>query len=59
MDIVLQRHYGWMIYVQYNMPGIEKDEVMVCLAVTLINRAPQADGIKVCHPEQGGNQDKM
>ncbi len=28
-DIVFRRHYGWVIYAQYNVPGIEEDEVTI------------------------------
>ncbi len=40
------------------MPGIEDDEVTVFLAMTLIHKSPQADGVKVMCPE-GSDSDKV
>ncbi len=39
-DIVFQRCYGWVIYAQCDMPGVEEDEVTICLVVTLIQKTP-------------------
>ncbi len=47
-DIVFQRRYGWVKYVQCDVPGVEEDEVTVFLAVTLIQKTPQVDGVKLC-----------
>ncbi len=32
-DVVYRRRYGWVIYAQCNVPGVEEDEVTVFLAV--------------------------
>ncbi len=58
VDIVFQRHYGWVIYAQCDMPGVEKDEVTIFLAVTLIQKTPQVEGVKVMHPVEGSDRDK-
>ncbi len=49
-DIVFQRHYWCVIYVQCDVPGVEEDEVTIFLAVALIQKTPQVDGVKVVHP---------
>ncbi len=58
-DIVFQRRYGWAIYAQCDMPGVEEDEVTIFLAVTLIQKTPQIDGVKVMHPVVGSDQDRV
>ncbi len=35
-DTVFRRCYGWVIYAQFDMPGVEEDEVTISLAMTLI-----------------------
>ncbi len=35
------------------MPGVEEDKVTIFLAMTLIQKTPQVDGVKVMHPEKG------
>ncbi len=37
-DIVFRRHYGWVIYAQGDVPGVEEDKVTIFLAVTLIKK---------------------
>ena len=44
-DVVYRRRYGWVIYAQCNVPGVEEDEVTIFLAVTLIQKTDQAAGI--------------
>ncbi len=58
-DIVFGRRYRWVIYLQCDVPGVEEDKVTVFLTVTLINKTPQADGVKVLHPKQGSDDDKV
>ncbi len=58
-DIVFRRHYGWVIYAQCDVPGVEEDEVTIFLAVTLIQKTPQADGVKVMHPVEGSDCDRV
>ena len=58
-DIVFRRCYRWVIYVQCDVPGVEEDEVTIFLAVTLIQKTPQADGVKVMHPVEGSDQDRV
>ncbi len=41
------------------VPGVEEDEVTIFLAVTLIQKTPQADGVKVMHPVEGSDQDRV
>ncbi len=54
-DIVFQRCYGWVIYAQCDIPSVQEDEVTIFLDVTLIHKTPQANCVKVMHPEQGTN----
>ncbi len=35
-DVVYRRRYGWIIYAQWDVPGVTEDEVTTFLAVTLI-----------------------
>ncbi len=58
-DIVFRRCYGWVIYAQCDVPGVEKDEVMIFLTVTLIQKTQQVDGVKVMHPVEGSDQDRV
>ncbi len=37
-DIVFQRCYGWNVYAQCDVPGVEEDEVTIFLAMTLIQK---------------------
>ncbi len=46
-------------YAQCDVPGVEEDEVTVFLAMTLINKTPQDDGVKVIHPDQNSDCDKV
>ncbi len=36
--VVYRKRYGWVIYAQCNVPGVEEDEVTIFLAVTLIQK---------------------
>ncbi len=58
-DIVFQRCYGWVICVQCDVPGVEEDEVTIFLAVTVIQKTPQVDGVKVMHPLEGSDHDRV
>ena len=58
-DVVYRRRYGWVIYAQCDVPGVEEDEVTIFLAVTLIQKTDQAAGIQVLHPEPGSQRDKV
>ncbi len=58
-DIVFWRHYGWVIYAQCYVPGVEEDEVTIFLVVTLILKTPKVDGVKVMHPVEGSGCDRM
>ncbi len=58
-DIVFRRHYCWVIYAQFDVPDVEEDKVTVFLVATLINKLPQADGVKVLHPKEGSDDDKV
>ncbi len=58
-DIVFQRHYGWVIYAQCDVPGVKEDEVTIFLAMTLIQKTPQADGVRVMHPVEGSDCDRV
>ncbi len=58
-DIVFQRHYGWVIYAQCDVPGVEEDEVTIFLAMTLTQKTPQVEGVKVMHPVEGSNCDRV
>ncbi len=58
-EIVFRRHYGWIIYKQCDVPGVEEDEVTVFLAVTLINKTPQPDRVKVLRPKPGSHNDRV
>ncbi len=58
-DVVYRRRYGWVIYAQCNVPGVQEDEVTIFLAVTLIQKTEQAAGIQVLHPEPGSQRDKV
>ncbi len=51
-DIVFQRCCGWVIYAQCDVTGDEDDQVATSLAATLIHKNPQANGVKVMHPEE-------
>ncbi len=51
-DIVFCRCYGWVIYAWCDVPGIEENEVTIFLAVTLIQKTPQVNGVKVMHPKK-------
>ncbi len=44
---------------QCDVPGVEEDEVTVFLAVTLINKTPHANGVKVLHPNEGSVEDQI
>ncbi len=41
------------------MPGVEEDEVTIFLAVTLIQKTSQVDDVKVMHPVEGSDQDRV
>ena len=41
-----------VIYAQCDVPGVEEDEVTIFLTMTLIQKTPQVDGVKVMHPVQ-------
>ncbi len=41
------------------MPGGEGDEVTVFLALTLIQKTPQVHGVKVTHPVEGSDCDRV
>ncbi len=41
------------------MPGVEEDKVTIFLAMTLIQKTPQVDGVKVMHPEVGSDCDRV
>ncbi len=41
------------------MPTVEEDEETIFLAVTLIQKTPQADGVKVMHPVEGSDRDRV
>ncbi len=58
-DVVYRRRYGWVMYAQCNVPGVEEDEVTLFLAVTLIQKTDQAAGIQVLHPEPGNQRDRV
>ncbi len=58
-DIVFPRHYRWVIYAQCDVPGVEEDEVTIFLAVTLIQKTPQDDGVNDMHPVEGSDQDRV
>ncbi len=58
-DIVFQRCYGWVIYVQCDVPGVEENEMTIFLVVTLIQKTPQVDGVKLIHPEVGSDCDRV
>ncbi len=58
-DIVFERHYGWVIYAQCDVSGVEEDEVTVFLAMTLIQKTPQVDGVKVMPPVEGSDCDRV
>ncbi len=56
--MVYRRRYGWVVYAQCNVPGVEEDEVTIFLAVTLVQKIDQAAEIQVLHPEPGSQRDK-
>ncbi len=58
-DAVFQRHYGRFIHAWWDVPGVEEDEVKFFLAKTSLHKTPQADGVKVMHPEQGSDHDRV
>ncbi len=58
-DIVFRRRYRWVIYAQCDVPGVEEDEVTIFLAMTLIQKTPQVDGVKVMHPVEGSDCDRV
>ncbi len=58
VDFVFQRHYEWTIHAQCDLPSVEEDEVTIILAVTLIQKIPQTDGVKAMHPVEGSDHDK-
>ncbi len=58
-DIVFCRCYGWVIYAWCDVSGIEENEVTIFLAVTLIQKTPQVNGVKVMHPKQGSDCDRV
>ncbi len=41
------------------MPGVEEDEISILLAMTLIQKTPQVDCMKVMQPEEGSNHDRV
>ncbi len=41
------------------MPDVEEDEVTIFLPVTLIQKTPQVDGVKVMHQEEGSDCDRV
>ncbi len=43
---------------QCNVPCIEEDKVPILLALTLIQKMPQAYGIVVIHTDPGDNKDR-
>ncbi len=58
-DVVYRRRYGWVIFAQCDVPGVEEDAVTIFHAVTLIKKTDQAAGIQVLHPEPGSQRDKV
>ncbi len=58
-DIVFRRRYQWVIYAKCDVTGVEEDEVTNFLAMTLIQKPPQVDSVKVMHPEKGNNCDRV
>ncbi len=57
--ILCSKGAGWVIYAQCDVPGVEEDEVTIFLAITLIQKAIQVDGVKVMHPEEGSDCNKV
>ncbi len=53
-DVVNRRRYGWVMYAQCNVPGVE-----AVPAVTLIQKTDQVAGIQFLHPEPGSQRDKV
>ncbi len=56
---MLRRCYGLVIYSQFDVPGVDKDEVTIFIAMTLIQKTPQIDGVKVMHPLEGSDCDRV
>ncbi len=46
-------------YMHNIMPGVEEDEVIIFLAVTLIQKTPQVDSVKFMHPVEGSYCDRV
>ncbi len=51
-DIVFRR-------CQCDVLGIKEDEVTIFLAATLLLKSPQGDGVKVMHPEEGSDCNRV
>ncbi len=51
------RHFS--LRCQCDVPGVEEDEVRSFLVVTLIHKTPQANDVKLMHPEQGSDHDRV
>ncbi len=58
-DVVYRRRYGWVTYAQWDVPGVEEDEVTFFCSVTLIQKTGQVAEIQVLHPEPGSQRDKV
>ncbi len=41
------------------MPGVEEDEVTIFLAMTLIQKTLQVEGVKVMHAVEGSDCDRV
>ncbi len=44
---------------QCDVPGVEEDEVTIFLAVTLIQKTPQVDVVKILHPVEGSDHNRV
>ena len=44
---------------QCDVPGVEEDDMTIFLAITLIQKTPQVYGVKVMHPVEGSDRDRV
>ncbi len=47
------------LYAECDVPGVEEEEVTIFLVLNLIQKTTQVDGVKVNHPEEGSDCDRV
>ncbi len=58
-DVLYRRRNGWVKYAQCDVPIVEEDDVIIFLAVTLMQKKKQEASIQIMQPEPSNQKDEV